>query len=69
MTYGITLVAENMRRELNVSIKKIADQVTEGLNMEKKAWSDLHSFECEVDRNLNEIDEVVEKTVSLILVL
>ena len=64
MTYGITLVAENMRRELNASIKKIADKVTEGLNMEKKALSDSQILECEVDRNLNEIDQVVEKTVS-----
>ena len=64
MTYLITMVAGNTRRELNASIKKIADKITEGLNLEKKAWSDLHSFECEVARCLNEIDEVVEKAVS-----
>ena len=64
MTYLISQVAENMRRELNDSVIKIADKITEGLNLEKKAWSDLHSFECEVARSLNEIDEVAEKAVS-----
>jgi hypothetical protein len=61
---AIAMMADSMRLQLNDRIKKIADQVTEGLNLEKKSWSSLYDVECEVTKMMSEIDERVEKAVS-----
>ena len=63
-TSSISMMADNMRLKLNAKIKKIADQVAEGLNLEKKSWSSLYDVECEVTQMMKEIDERVEKAVS-----
>lgn len=52
-----------MRYELNAKLKDIADEITRGLNLEKKAWDDLHGVEFEVAEFMTKIEDVVEEKV------
>ena len=53
-----------MRREMSVKLKKIADKVTEGSNLEKSTWKDLDAIEFDVVKMKAEIDHAVDEIVS-----
>lgn len=52
-----------MRHRLQKQIKQIADQVVEGLNLEKKTWSSLDDAETDVENMKSEIDVSVQQAV------
>ena len=41
----IAMVADRMKQELDAKIKVLADKVTGGLNLEKRAWASLQEVE------------------------
>lgn len=56
----VSMISSIMRRELQVKLKEIGDQIAEGLNLEKRAWSKLHDVEDDVTVMMAEIDKSVE---------
>ena len=61
---AIQKIATTLQHELHVKLKTLADSFTEGLNLEKKTWNELHDVECEVSNMTSEIDLAVEDAVS-----
>ena len=59
------MVAKCMKRELDARIRVIADKITGGLNLEKRAWGSLHEVEEEISRMMAEVDKDVQKAVSI----
>mgnify|MGYP001802596289 CR=1 FL=1 len=68
-TAPLSTIASKMRQELNAKLKNVADKATKGLNLEKRAWNDLHNIESEVESMSMEIDQCVEKAVSMMILL
>ena len=62
---AIQKIANTLQHKLNEKLRTIADSVTEGLNLEKKTWNDLHQVECDVSRMMSEIDQAVKEAVSI----
>ena len=60
----IAMVADRMKQELDAKIKVIADKITGGLNLEKRAWASLQEVEDEVSMMMAEIDKNVQDAVS-----
>ena len=56
---AIQKIASTLQHELHVKLKTLADSVTEGLNLEKKTWNELHDVKCEVTNMTYEIDQAV----------
>ena len=65
----IAMFADRMKQELDAKIKVIADKITGGLNLEKRAWASLHEVEEEVSKMMGEVDRSVQETVSTCLQL
>ena len=59
------MVAKCMKRELDGRIKVIADKITGGLNLEKRAWASLHEVEEEISKMMAEVDKDVQEAVSI----
>mgnify|MGYP001804336142 CR=1 FL=1 len=66
---SIGLVAKCMKRELDARIKVIADKITGGLNLEKRAWASLHEVEEEVSKMMAEVDKDVQEAVSITITM
>ena len=59
------MVADRMKQELDAKIKVIADKITGGLNLEKRAWASLQEIEEEVSKMMGEVDKSVQGAVSI----
>ena len=61
---AIQKIANTLQHELHVKLNTLADSVTEGLNLEKETWNELHEVECKVSNMTSKIDQAVEEAVS-----